>query len=43
VEKSIAVSHGIYLTDRHIEDECFLPVSFFLWISGEGWGGKKVD
>lgn len=32
----------MYLTDRHIEDKCFIPASFFLWVSGKGCGGKKV-
>lgn len=43
MEKSLAVSHGMYLTDRHIEDKCFIPASFFLWVSGKDCGGKKVD
>lgn len=43
VERSLAVSHRIHLTDRHTEDKCFIPASFFLWISGEGWGGWRVD
>lgn len=43
VEESLAVSHRIYLIDRHIEDKCFIPASFFLQISGGGCWGKRLD